>query len=188
MTKIRYTTSDFFTTEELSRSIKFFNKKGQYKMALLFEFGPKTMLRYSDLAKLKWEDLINKESLILKETKTKKRREITLGKTLANTIVETYNKLEKPQKSDIVFNYSIQYVNRLLKKVAIELKIKKRASTHLFRKSGARYVWQSNDYSDQYLIKLSEILNHSSTEITRRYLGITREEIKDIYNGFDDML
>jgi len=188
MTKIRYTTSDFFTTEELSRSIKFFNRKGQYKIALLFEFGSKTMLRYSDLSKLKWEDLINKESLILKETKTKKRREITLGKTLANTIVETYNKLEKPPMSDIVFNYSIQYVNRLLKKVAIELKIKKRASTHLFRKSGARYVWQSNDYSDQYLIKLSEILNHSSTEITRRYLGISREEIKDIYNGFDDMI
>jgi hypothetical protein len=29
------------------------------------------------------------------------------------------------------------------------------------------------------------VLNHSSSAITRRYLGITKEEIADIYEGFD---
>jgi len=32
------------------------------------------------------------------------------------------------------------------------------------------------------------MLNHSSTSITRRYLGINREEIKDIYQSFDEMI
>jgi hypothetical protein len=35
---------------------------------------------------------------------------------------------------------------------------------------------------------LSSILNHSSTSITRRYLGISREEIKEIYQSFDELI
>jgi len=56
------------------------------------------------------------------------------------------------------------------------------------RKSGSRFIWENNGHSDVYLIKLSSILNHSSTSITRRYLGISREEIKDIYQSFDELM
>jgi hypothetical protein len=34
------------------------------------------------------------------------------------------------------------------------------------RKSGCRFIWENNGHSDEYLIKLSSILNHSSTSIT----------------------
>ena len=56
------------------------------------------------------------------------------------------------------------------------------------RKSGSRLIWENKGHSDEYLIKLSSILNHSSTAMTRKYLGISREEIKDIYQSFDGLL
>ena len=62
---------------------------------------------------------------------------------------------------------------------------KKNISTHSLRKSGARFIWEEFNKSDESLIKLSMVLNHSSSAITRRYLGITKEEIADIYEGFN---
>ena len=100
-----------------------------------------------------------------------------------------YKELGNPNKEYYFFNYSIQYVNRLLKEEGKDERIKKKnISSHSLRKSGSRFIWENNGHSDEYLIKLSSILNHSSTSITRRYLGISREEIKDIYQSFDELM
>ena len=149
----------------------------------------KTLLRYSDLSRITWSDVLGKETLILNEKKTQKRREVTLGKSIREKIEVVYNQLKSPNKVDLIFNYSLQYVNRLLKEGGKDVKIRnKNISSHSFRKSGSRYIWENNGHSDEYLIKLSSILNHSSTSITRRYLGISREEIKDIYQSFDELM
>lgn len=187
--KIKFTTADFLTPEELKRAIKYFHKKNQPKMALLLELGSKTLLRYSDLSRIRWIDVVNKEIIIINEKKTGKRREITIGSSLSESIQNTFNELNPKDLNEIIFNVSIQYVNRILKRLALELKItRKNISTHTLRKTGARYVWASNGYNSEYLTRLSDLLNHSSENITRRYLGITREEIQNIYVGFEDMI
>jgi integrase len=187
--KKKFTTSDFLTPEELKRAIRFFQKNNQPKMALLVEFGTKTLLRYSDLSRIRWIDVLNKEVLIVNEKKTGKRREITIGSSLSEVIQNSFNEVKPKDVNDIIFNISIQYVNRILKKLALELKLtRKNISTHTFRKTGARYVWASNGYSNEILTRLSDLLNHSGENITRRYLGISREEIQNIYVGFDDMV
>jgi len=188
MKKKKYATSDYLSTEELSRGIKYFHKRMQPKMALLLEFGTKTLLRYGDLSRITWGDVLKQDVLIVIEKKTGKRREITIGKSLSNSIEQVYLLLKPKDLNQPIFNLSIQQVNRILKKLAIALKIsRKNISTHSLRKSGSRFVWESNDYSSEVLIKLSQLLNHSSENITRRYLGISREEIKDLYIGFDEM-
>jgi integrase len=187
--KKKFTTSDFLTPEELKRAIRFFQKNNQPKMALLLEFGTKTLLRYSDLSRVRWIDVLNKEVLIVNEKKTGKRREITIGSSLSVAIQNIFHIVKPKDVNDIIFNQSIQYVNRILKKLAIELKLtRKNISTHTFRKTGARYVWASNGYSNEILTRLSDLLNHSGENITRRYLGISREEIQNIYVGFDEMV
>jgi integrase len=189
MKKKKYTTSDFLTTDELNRAIKYFHRNKQPRMALLLEFGSKTLLRYSDLTRIKWIDVLNKEILDINEKKTGKRREITIGSSLADSIQNTYLLLKPASTEEFIFDKSIQYVNRVLKKLTIELKLtRKNISTHTFRKTGARYVWASNGYSSEYLTRLSDLLNHSGENITRRYLGISREEIQNIYVGFDEMV
>jgi integrase len=189
MTTSIYKTSDYLTTDEIHRLIRYFKKLGNLRMCLLIEFGVKTLLRYSDLSRIQWVDIVGKDTLILNEKKTNKRREITLGRSIRERIEMVHNQLGKPNNEEYIFNYSLQYVNRLLKEGGKDVKIRnKNISSHSFRKSGSRYIWESNGNSDEYLIKLSSILNHSSTSITRRYLGISREEIKDIYQSFDELM
>ena len=189
MTTTIYKTSDYLSTDELHRLIRYFKKLGNLRMCLLIEFGVKTLLRYSDLSRIQWNDIIGKDTLILNEKKTGKRREISIGKTLRESIETSYNELKQPNKEELVFQYTLQHTNLLLKEGAKEAKIRnKNISTHSMRKSGSRFIWENNGHSDEYLIKLSSILNHSSTSLTRRYLGISRQEIKDIYQSFDELM
>lgn len=189
MTSTIYKTSDYLSTDELHRLIRYFKKLGNLRMCLLIEFGVKTLLRYSDLSRIKWIDVVGKDTLVLNEKKTGKRREISIGKTLRESIETSYNDLKQPNKEELVFQYTLQHTNLLLKEGARDVKIRnKNISTHSMRKSGSRFIWENNGHSDEYLIKLSSILNHSSTFITRKYLGISREEIKNIYESFDELL
>ena len=51
----------------------------------------------------------------------------------------------------MVFQYSLQHTNLLLKDGARDVKIRnKNISSHSLRKSGSRYVWDSNGCSDEY--------------------------------------
>ena len=189
MTTSIYKTSDYLTTDEIHRLIRYFKKLGNLRMCLLIEFGIKTLLRYSDLSRIQWVDIVGKETLILNEKKTGKRRVISIGKTLRESIETSYNELKHPNKEELVFQYTLQHTNLLLKEGAKDVKIRnKNISTHSMRKSGSRFIWENNGHSDEYLIKLSSILNHSSTFITRKYLGISKEEIKNIYESFDELL
>ncbi len=189
MTTTNYKTSDYLTTDEILRLSRYFRKEKNYSMSLLIEFGVKTLLRFSDLSRIKWVDVLGKDMLVLNEQKTNKRREITIGRSLRESIENTYNELKTPNKEGFLFKYTLQHTNLLLKEGGKNERIKnKHISTHSLRKSGSRFIWENNGHSDEYLIKLSSILNHSSTSITRRYLGISKEEIKDIYQSFDELM
>ena len=186
MTKSIDKTSDYLSTEELRKLNKYFLNQKNYSMALLIEFGFRTLLRFSDLERFKWEDILNMDELTLNEKKTNKRRAIKVGEVLKELITKYYSEMENPYLKSKVFEYTLRHTNRLLQIGAKEIGIrKKNISTHSLRKSGARFIWEEFNKSDESLIKLSMVLNHSSSAITRRYLGITKEEIADIYEGFN---
>ena len=73
MTTTKYTTSDYLTTDEIHRLIRYFKKMGNPIMELLIETGVKTLLRYSDLNQITWSDVLGKDTLILNEKKTNKK-------------------------------------------------------------------------------------------------------------------
>jgi integrase len=179
-------TSDYLSTDELRKLKKYFKLIHNHSISLLIEFGFRTLLRYSDLERVKWVDILQKEELHLNEKKTNKKRVIRIGKVLKEIISEHYEEMGNPPLKNEVFGYTLRHTNRLLQNGAEFVGIKKKhISTHSLRKSGSRYIWDENNRSDESLIKLSMVLNHSSSAITRRYLGITKEEIADIYEGFD---
>ena len=46
-------TSDYLWPDELKNLNRFFNKEKNYSMALLIEFGFRTLVRYSDIGRFK---------------------------------------------------------------------------------------------------------------------------------------
>ena len=189
MTTITEKTSDYLSTDELKRLNRFYQKEQNYQMALLIEFGFRTLLRFSDISRFTWNDVLKKDELLLIEKKTGKRRVIKVGVVLKSLLVEYYDIMQQPNLHDTIFQYTLRHTNRLLQFGARSVGIrKKRISTHSLRKSGARFLYEENNKSEDVFLKISMILNHSNTQVSRRYLGITKEEISDVYAGFDFVL
>ena len=145
--KYSYTTADFLAWTEMTGLIRRLFDDGKYTISLLLACGSFWGLRISDLRALTWEDILEKETLIVIEKKTGKRRIITINAQLQKHIKACYAALKKPVITQNCFItrmgtvYSIQRLNGIFK----ELKIKYRLpidhfSTHSMRKSFGRQV------------------------------------------------
>jgi integrase len=177
------TTSDYLNFDAtLNKAIKMIKSDKNYKLGFLVVFGINTGLRISDILKLRYEDL-NGDSMLLIEMKTNKKRMIRLNENVKNAL--SLLKERDTVREGFVFTsnqgtvYSKQYVNRKLKELFGGKSLA--VSTHSLRKTFGRRVWENNNQTDKALIYLSELFNHSSPAITKRYLGIRQEELDDIY-------
>jgi integrase len=168
---------------EVNKLLKYLSQNKLWYYYILVRLGISTALRYSDLTKLTWKDVLGRNLITIKETKTGRVREIPLNQELVQFLSKIHSKLGYPNSDDIIFSYSIRGVNKQLKILAARSGIRgKRISTHTFRKTFGREVWKRNNYSEAALVKLSELFKHSSTSITRIYLSITKEEVQNLYN------
>ncbi len=164
---------------------------GHYRDCLLIACGSYLGLRASDLLNLKWKDVIDKDELLIAEKKTGKHRTISINQNLQKLLRELKAKATtvKPiREEDFLFSnrwgskISVQYVNRRLHEIFRRYQVKaKNPSTHTLRKTFGKRVWEMDGKSERALIYLAQIFNHSSVQITRRYIGIVQEDIDNIY-------
>jgi integrase len=136
-----------------------------------------------------WYVPLHKEYLELHEVKTKKYRKIKINPKLKRLLGAIFQRRSTAPENLILFNdktgsvYSRQHLNRLLKDTKREYKLSiANFSTHSFRKTFGRRIWHQDNYSEKSLILLSLIFNHADTQVTRKYLGITDEEIQAVYD------
>ena len=168
---------------ELNKLLKYLYQNELWVYYILVRLGVSTALRYSDLSRICWKDVLNQPTLTLKEKKTTKVREIPIQPELQDTLLKMYIKMGSPDKRNVIIPLHIRTVNKQIKLYAAKAGIRgKRISSHTFRKTFGREVWRRNNYSEGSLVKLSELFQHSSTKITRIYLSITKEEVDDLYN------
>ncbi|MDO6813254.1 tyrosine-type recombinase/integrase [Tenacibaculum soleae] len=181
------TTSDFLEWDKMKTLVLKLERDGDFKFALLISCGCYLGLRISDLLQLKWSDLLYKEYCELIEKKTKKERKVTINTELATIIERIYTELNPSMEQYIFVNrfgkkpISVQHVNTKLKEIFKQYNIKGQYSSHFMRKSLGRQVWTKNNYSEQALILLSQLFNHSSIQTTKIYLGIREQEISNLY-------
>jgi integrase len=184
------TTTSFIQWDVLMQLVLKLQRDKQYKFCLLISIGCFTGLRISDILSLRWEDILDKDVLSLTEKKTKKYRKIKINNDLKDIVAKCYALMKSPPMENFVLvnKYGtkpirIQWVNEKLKRLFLEYNIKcAQASSHTLRKTFGRRVWEINNHSDKSLVLLSEIFQHSSVQITKRYLGIREEELFDVYD------
>lgn len=189
--KNQLTTSDYLEFNEYDRLLGRLHEDKEYLWEMYARLSFCTACRVSDVLSLKWKDILNQSLLVIVEQKTKKTRKIPFNASVKNKIVELYSLLGSPNINELIFvskvtggAITVQYINQKLK----EFKVKYRVSignfsTHTFRKTFGRYVYESNNRSAESLILLNKILNHSSIDVTKTYIGITQDEINSIYNS-----
>ncbi len=177
------TTADFLNFDETnSKAMKIIKSGKDSNLGFLVLTGINMGIRIGDILNLHYEDL-DGDNLVITEKKTKKKRTIRVNENVREGLNSL--KLKTKNEKGPIFKtkrgtvHSTQYVNRWLK---IHFGAKKlRISSHSLRKTFGRRVWSNNNENEKALVYLSELFNHSSIAITKRYLGIRQEELDDIY-------
>ena len=183
------TTADYIEWNTMLNLVRRLFKDGDYRMSLLIGCGSFFGLRISDLLTLKWSILLDSDSFQLTEKKTSKKRTIRINADFQNHIKDCYSALKVQDSNEYCFIsrkktvYSIQRINVKFKEIRRKYNLKiEHISSHSLRKTfGRRVVENAGENSEMALIKLSELFNHTSTHIIRRYLGLRQEELMEVY-------
>ncbi len=170
-------------------AIKTILKHGKYpRDYLLFVVGLNTALRISDLLALRVKDILSRqgdivEALHIREQKTGKEKKIKLNQSAREAIEFYFNKAGVKDGDEFLFkslrsNAALDRIraNSLVNKWCNEVGLQGRFGTHTLRKT-----W---GYRARKLGKpielIQEKLGHRSPAVTRRYIGVTQEEVNNI--------
>lgn len=160
----------------------------------LIILGLNTALRISDLLQLQWFDVYDfytqrfREHLLILEQKTGKQNYIALNKNAKNAL-RWYMDACFPQESDYLFckntdrqhpiNRSQAY--RIVKEAAAQTTNSRMVSCHSMRKTFGYHAWKQGAQPSL----LMGLFNHSSYDVTKRYLGIEQDEKDSVYLKID---
>ncbi|MBA7689025.1 Tyrosine recombinase XerC [subsurface metagenome] len=162
---------------------------------LLFTLGINTGLRISDILRLKVEDVKDqtgeiKEYLDLNEKKTKKQRLIYINSEVRNALEYYFDKTGIYDLERYLFISDKTKINKPISRIRAwqliqiwcrEVGIKGRIGTHTIRKT-AGYQMRIAGVAIELI---QEVLGHQSISMTKRYLGITDDEITKVLKNFN---
>lgn len=161
---------------------------------LLIVIGLNTALRISDLLSLQWRDVYDferktyREHICITEKKTGKFSSIYMN-TVIQKELKTYQRWLK-QEGESIFpgkylfchqkeNVPISRVQafRIIKKAADYNQIEGVISCHSLRKTFGYHAWKQGISP----VLLMNIYNHSSFQVTQRYLGIEQDDRDEVF-------
>lgn len=166
---------------------------------LLIIMGLNTALRVSDVIRLKWRDVYDfraktcREHISLEEQKTGKASVIFLNDSVKAAIQEYRRFLcgrdaSLPEEDYIFGSYgrgathiSRVQVFRIIRQAARACGIEGVISCHSLRKTLGYHAWKQGVQP----VMLMNIFNHSSFQITRRYLGIEQDDRDNIFRNIE---
>ncbi len=158
----------------------------------LIIFGLNTALRISDILNTTWDMVYDFENdhfwehLYLQEQKTGKSTVVPLN----HAVVESLGLLKaagKCQQESYLFPSQKNpdkpigrcQAYRIIKKAAVAAQLPEHVSCHSLRKTFGYHAWKNG--TPPALIM--DIFNHSSYQVTKRYLCIEQEEKDDVFLG-----
>ena len=169
-------------------------KKSYAKDLLLFKIGINVGLRASDLLKIQWEHVFKpgtkkfNKYFTLKEKKTGKTRETYINDSFRAAIKEYLTYVPDTKLEGYIFTnrqgeqLSDESINKLMKLLQNMLGSEFPFSTHTLRKTFAYHLYIN---SGKDLGLTQKILNHSSSYVTLKYIGLESEVQEKAYNNLN---
>ena len=189
--KNKLTKSDYLAMPELKKLLNGLHRDKKYIWEFYARLSFCTALRASDVLSLTWADIINRSYLVKTEKKTGKTRKIAFSERTQRYIDEAYLLMKKPNPNELIFKskvtgeaLTIQYINKIIKKWKDRYLINiGNFSTHTFRKTFGRYVYDTAKDKSNALLLLNQIFKHSTIEVTKVYIGLRQEEINSVFES-----
>ncbi|MCC5911836.1 MAG: site-specific integrase [Clostridiaceae bacterium] len=167
---------------------------GKIRDFCLFTVGINTGLRVSDLLRLTWGAVLDekgkfKGSIYIREGKTGKEKRFPINessKIALRRLLDGQVNLSSTSPIFVSRNGNMKPISRYMAWISIKeaceaVGVKENVGTHTLRKTWGYWAWKSG----VPLPIIMEVLNHSSITITKRYLGITQDEINEAYMGLN---
>lgn len=174
--------------KQLQELANYFLKKNQLRNYVMIVLGVYTALRISDLLSLTWDDVYDfqqkkfRPHITLTEQKTGKQKSIAIN----TSALRALKKYFPHRKGTFIFSNGrktdrpISRVQawRIITNAAKETGIQGKIGCHSLRKTFGYNAWK---FLRTPLAILMNIFNHSSIEVTKRYLGITQDDIDRVH-------
>ena len=172
--------------KDIQRFKQYYLDRHQVRNYALFTLGVNTSLRIGDLLMLTWGDVYDfnckryREHIRITEQKTRKYTQIALNTEAVKALSLLMGTVAKPDPEQYIFQ-SRQGHNRhidrtqafhIIRDAAENLSMIGTISCHSLRKTFGYHAWR--DGVPPALIM--SIYNHSSLEITKRYLSIDQDD------------
>lgn len=187
------TTHPIKDKHQLERFKNYYLKKEIPRNYLLIVIGLNTALRISDILSLKWKDVYNikegkyKNHIEITEQKTGKRNIVALNLAVTHALEQLvlsefeneifikpemfiFRSLRNPENENVPISRSQAF--RIIKEAAKDVGLAEHISCHSLRKTFGYFAWKQGIPPAM----LMNIYNHSSYQITKRYLGIEQED------------
>ena len=178
------TTDPIRDEKQLKALAEYWLARRNFRNYTLIVLGVYSALRISDLLRLRWGDVYDFEAgafrshFFVTECKTGKQKKIALNNKAVRALRLWFQETRRGDSFIFCNNrrnaapISRIQAWRIIKLAALAVKIPGCISCHSLRKSFGLFAWRAGILP----ILLMEIFNHSSWEITRRYLGIVQED------------
>lgn len=197
-----------FTPEDIKKMNEYYKERGQWDHYLLFVLSLNLARRIGDMLSLRWVDFfdpstgeLRRDLLTIVEDKTDKLANPHINIACRNAIAEYINHTNcDPSANNYsghVFEQRVckNYFGRVMdantfrlsmKKAAKEVGIKYNVGPHSLRKTFGfmTRMLHPKDGNSMELLRL--IYNHSSTQITSRYIGLDRDQMDKYYDDMGD--
>ena len=198
----------FVSEEEIKAMIDVFDKRIEEadtenhrqiacRDKMLFLIGINLGIRVSDLCGLKYSFFINNDgsfkdyySLQPKKTKkTGKYVKLYFNQVVKKAIADYIEKYPYADIDEYLFksrkgdgHLTEVALGKIIKDTAKKADIHKNINSHSLRKTFGRFIYHNAKDKEGSIVLLMTIFNHSSIAITKKYIGLTDDQIEDVFN------
>lgn len=175
-----------------------------YRNKMLFIIGINVGIRGSDLRTLQWSFFFDKQEdgdlnfktfytlQPLKQRKQKKYVKLFFNQAVKQVIENYVSEYPIENLDDYLFAsrkgdkpVTVKTLWRIIKETANEAGIEQNIGSHSLRKTFGFWCWHEAEDKNKALVVLQQIFNHSSTNVTSKYIGILDDEMKDMFNSIE---